>query len=120
MEPKGPAQTFTPINLWDLELWSGKSVKLSLPDGHTTAFLCLSGSVVANDDQDVSEGDLAIFSRAGDSIILEAKSDTELLLLDGEPIDEPIVGQGPFVMNTRDEILAAFRDYQLGKMGDLD
>ena len=117
---KGPAKTFTPINLWDLELRSGKSVKLSLPDGHTTAFLCLSGKVVANDDQDVSEGDLAIFSRAGDSIVLEAKSDSKLLLIDGEPIDEPIVAQGPFVMNTRAEILEAFGDYQLGKMGDLD
>jgi len=116
---KGPAKTFTPINLWDVNLKAGKSVDLPLPDGHTTAFLVLSGDVLVNGERDAGEGDLAIFARAGDSITLKAKTDVKLLVMDGEPIDESVVGQGPFVMNSRAEIQQAFEDYQLGKMGEL-
>jgi len=117
---KGPTTTFTPINLWDVNLRSGKSTELPLPDGHTTTFLVLSGEVVVNGGQAVREGDLAIFERSGDGITVTARQDTKLLLMDGEPIAEPIVGQGPFVMNSRAEIQQAFEDYQLGKMGELN
>jgi quercetin 2,3-dioxygenase len=118
---KGAAKTFTPINLWDVTLRAGKSVTLPVPDGHTTAFLVLSGKVAINDDdREAGEGDLAIFNRSGDEISIMAKADTSLLLLDGEPIAEPIVGHGPFVMNTRAEIEQAFEDYQCGRMGELD
>lgn len=116
---KGPAKTFTPINLWDVNLLAGKSVELPLPDGHTTAFLVLSGEVRVNGERDSGEGDLAIFARAGDSIKVEATTDAKLLVMSGEPIDEPVVGHGPFVMNSRTEIQQAFEDYQLGKMGEL-
>jgi len=116
---KGPAKTFTPINLWDVTLRAGKSAELPLPDGHTTTFLVLSGEVTVNDEKDAREGDLAIFARAGDSVAVKAKTDAKLLVMDGEPFAEPVVGQGPFVMNSRAEIQQAFEDYQLGRMGEI-
>ena len=116
---KGAAKTFTPINLWDVNLYAGKSAELPLPDGHTTTFLVLSGKVVANGEREAGEGDLAIFARAGESITVEAKSNAKLLVMDGEPINEPVIGHGPFVMNSRAEIQKAFEDYQLGNMGEL-
>ena len=118
---KGPAKTFTPINLWDVNLRSGKSAELPLPRGHTTAFLVLNGEVVVNGGEVAAEGDLAVFARGGgDAISVKANTDAKLLLLDGEPIAEPIVGYGPFVMNSRAEIEQAFEDYQAGKWGELN
>src|SRR6266436_5215945 len=116
---KGPAKTFTPINLWDVNLGAGKSAEIALPDGHTTTFLVLSGELAVNGVQDAREGDLAIFDRDGDSITVKAKTDAKLLVMDGEPIGEPVVGQGPFVMNSRAEIQQACEEYQLGHMGEL-
>jgi redox-sensitive bicupin YhaK (pirin superfamily) len=115
---EGPAKTFSPINLWDVNLRSGESPELPLPNGHTTTFLVLSGEVEV-DGKKAGEGDLAIFARNGDSITVKAKTDAKLLVMDGEPIDEPVVGQGPFVMNSRAEIQQAFKDYQLGHMGEI-
>jgi quercetin 2,3-dioxygenase len=117
---KGPANTFTPINLWDVDLWAGKPAVLPLPNGHTTAFLVLSGEVLVDDEREAKEGDFAIFARSGDGITVNAKTNAKLLLMDGEPIDEPIVGHGPFVMNSTSELRQAFKDYQLGHMGELD
>ena len=116
---KGAAKTFTPINLWDVNLRAGKSAELPLPDGHTTTFLVLSGEVTVNGERDAGAGDLAIFARTGDGITVKAKTDAQLLVMDGEPIDEPVVGHGPFVMNSRAEIQQAFEEYQLGRMGEL-
>jgi len=117
---KGAAKTFTPINLWDVNLRAGKSADLPLPDGHTTTFLVLSGGVTVNGERDAVEGDLAIFARMGGNITVKATTETKLLVMDGEPIAEPVVGQGPFVMNSRAEIQQAFEDYQLGRMGEID
>src|SRR2546426_10547054 len=83
---KGPAKTFTPINLWDVNLHAGKSAELPLPDGHTTAFLILSGEVSVNGERKAVEGDLAIFDRAGDVIAVKANADVKLLVMSGEPI----------------------------------
>jgi len=116
---KGAAKTFSPINLWDVNLRAGKSAELPLPDGHTTTFLVLSGEVEVNGEQKAGEGDLAIFARTGEGITVKAKSDAKLLVMDGEPIAEPVVGHGPFVMNSRAEIQQAFEEYQLGHMGEL-
>ncbi len=121
---KGPARTFTPVNLWDVRLRAdataaGKSVTLNVPDGYTTAVLVLAGEVRTNGST-VGEARLIRFDRSGDSITLEATKDAKVLVLSGEPIDEPVVGYGPFVMNTEDEIRRAFLDYQTGKMGHLD
>lgn len=116
---KGAAKTFTPLNLWDVSLRAGRSAELPLPEGHTAMFLVLSGEVTVNGEREAGEGDLAIFVRAGDGITVKAKSDAKLLVMDGEPIAEPVVGQGPFVMNSRAEIQQAFEDYQLGRMGEI-
>ena len=115
----GPAKTFTPINLWDITVQQGKSVELPLPAGHTTAFLVVSGNVTVNGEQPATEGDLAIFERAGDRITVAGDTNARLLVMSGEPIAEPVVGYGPFVMNSRAEIQQAFEDYQLGRMGEL-
>ena len=116
---KGAAKTFSPINLWDVNLRAGKSAELPLPDGHTTTFLVLSGEVEVDGERDAGEGDLAIFARAGDGITVKAKTDAKLLVMGGEPFDEPVVGHGPFVMNSRAEIQQAFEEYQLGRMGEI-
>ncbi len=122
---KGPAKTFTPINLWDVSLRAGNSAELPLPDGHTTMFLVLSGEVTLDGEGEgpsrtgLHEGDLAIFARSGDGVSAKAKTDAKLLVMDGEPIAEPVVGHGPFVMNSRAEIQQAFEDYQLGRMGEI-
>ena len=116
---KGAAKTFSPINLWDVNLRAGKSAELPLPDGHTTAFLVLSGEVEVDGERDAGEGDLAIFARAGDGITVKAKTDAKLLVMGGEPFDEPVVGHGPFVMNSQAEIQQAFEEYQLGRMGEI-
>jgi len=116
---KGAAKTFSPINLWDVNFRAGKSAELPLPDGHSTTFLVLSGEVEVDGERDAGEGDLAIFARAGDGITVKAKTDAKLLVMGGEPFDEPVVGHGPFVMNSRAEIQQAFEEYQLGRMGEI-
>ena len=116
---KGPARTFTPINLWDIQLRAGHAVELPLPDATTTALLVLRGQVTLTDGQVANAGELAIFDRAGLGLAINAVADSALLLLNGEPIPEPIVGHGPFVMNTREEIARAFEDFQQGRMGTL-
>jgi len=116
---KGAAKTFTPINLWDVNLRAGGSAELPLPDGHTTTVLVLSGEILVNGDSKAGEGDLAIFERTGNGITVNAKTDAKLLVMGGEPFDEPVVGHGPFVMNSRAEIQQAFEEYQLGKMGEI-
>ena len=116
---KGPAKTFTPINLWDINLSAGKSVELPLPDGHTSAFLVLSGEVTVNGGNNAAEGGLVIFDRSGDGISVRAQTNAKLLVMGGEPITEPVVGRGPFVMNTHAEIEKAFEEYQRGLMGEI-
>jgi len=115
----GPAKTFTPINLFDVSLRAGRSVELPVTDGHTTALLVVSGTVVLEGDAKATEGELAVFVRAGETIALKAETDAVVLLMDGEPIAEPIFGGGPFVMNSRDQLDQAFEDYRDGKMGQI-
>lgn len=112
---KGPARTFTPLNLWDLRLTGGNRTELTLPDGHTALVLVLKGSVAANDGESVNAAELALFERAGERIALDARADSTLLVMSGQPIDEPIVGYGPFVMNTRAEIDEAMADFRAGR-----
>jgi len=114
---KGPAKTFTPINLWDLRLPAGTSAALQLPAGHTTALFVLKGKVLFNGLEAAGEADLALFEREGEAIEVKANADATILVLDGQPIDEPVVGYGPFVMNTQQEIRQAMADYQDGKLG---
>jgi redox-sensitive bicupin YhaK (pirin superfamily) len=115
----GPARTFTPINVWDVRLAIGGGAKLEVPEGHTTALLVLKGRVSLGDGREAAAGDFAIFSRTGTGLTLAAEEDATLLVLSGEPIDEPIAGYGPFVMNSQAEIEQAFEDFKLGRMGEL-
>ncbi|VVQ31171.1 hypothetical protein PS943_02267 [Pseudomonas fluorescens] len=115
----GPARTFTPIDVWDLRLNGGKLLTLDLHEGRNTALVVLRGTVQVNGVELVREGQLALFERNGQQLSLEANNDAVVLLLSGEPIDEPIVGHGPFVMNTEQEIHQAFADFQSGRFGQM-
>ncbi|MCW2099276.1 UNVERIFIED_ORG: hypothetical protein EDF86_0040 [Pseudomonas psychrophila] len=114
---RGPARTFTDIDVWDIRLNAGKSATFDLPAGRNSALVVLHGTVEVNGAQAVGEGQLALFEREGTQIKLHASHDVVLLILSGEPIDEPIVGHGPFVMNSEAEIHQVFRDFQSGKFG---
>ncbi|RON38104.1 quercetin 2,3-dioxygenase [Pseudomonas frederiksbergensis] len=113
----GPSRTFTPIDVWDIRLNAGKLLTLDLHEGRNTALVVLRGTVQVNGLELVREGQLALFERDGHQLSLEANNDAVVLLLSGEPIDEPIVGHGPFVMNSEQEIHQAFADYQSGRFG---
>ncbi|WP_339477658.1 pirin family protein [Pseudomonas sp. RL_5y_Pfl2_69] len=114
---RGPARTFTDIDVWDIRLNAGKSATFDVHQGRNTALVVLHGAVEVNGQEVVREGLLALFERDGSQVRLEANNDAVLLILSGEPIDEPIVGHGPFVMNTDAEIQQAFVDFQSGKFG---
>jgi redox-sensitive bicupin YhaK (pirin superfamily) len=116
---KGPASTFTPINLWDVRLKIGRRAELLVPEGHNTILFVLSGQVEIDGGEPLGDAGLAIFDRQGDSIALAASKESKLLLLSGEPIDEPVAAYGPFVMNTEAEIRQAFEEFQAGRMGQL-
>ncbi|MGC4046455.1 MAG: pirin family protein [Armatimonas sp.] len=119
---KGPARTFTPINVWDTRLAAGHTTTLPAPDGHTTILAVLRGTVLLNGEQTATEGMRAMFDRNGEGITLQAQGDTEalVLVLTGEPILEPVAAYGPFVMNTEMEIRQAMYDYRVGKLGKLE
>jgi redox-sensitive bicupin YhaK (pirin superfamily) len=116
---KGPATTFTDINVWDVALAAGKAATFALPEGHTALIALLRGALRVNDTHDVRAGQVVQFDRSGSDVRLEASADATFLVLTGEPIDEPIAGYGPFVMNTRDEIMTAISDLQQGRFGSL-
>ena len=118
---KGPARTFSPMNVWDVRVKAGEAVNFHLPAGHTTALFVLKGALRIGGEggQTVKEAELAVMERDGSELAFEAVQDTTLLLLNGQPTNEPIVGYGPFVMNTEAEIRQAFVDFQSGRMGRL-
>ena len=115
---RGPALTVTPVSLWDVALLAGASAELSLPEGHTALVLVVAGSLRI-EATEVVEGRLAELSRTGSAFRLAAKDGSRALVLGGQPIDEPIVGQGPFVMNTWAEIIEAVHAVRSGEMGEL-
>ena len=114
----GPAQTFTPMNVWDLRLKAGRATELKVPEGHNAVLVVLNDAVRVNGTDDVPASRYAVFAQTGGGITVEAQaSEVKCLLLTGEPLNEPIAGYGPFVMNTDDEIRQAFKDYQQGLFG---
>ena len=116
---KGPAKTFTPINVWDVRLKRDANVSLDVPDGHTLILAVLSGHVVINTNNAAGTAEVLLLERAGDSVSISADADTVMLILTGEPIDEPIVGYGPFVMNSPEEIRQALTDLKSGNFGHI-
>lgn len=116
---RGPARTFSPINIWDARLNAGAKTSFELPEGHTLAVLVQSGAVKFNDSEVARDAQFAIFEREGGAIALQAETDAKALVLSGEPIDEPVAWYGPFVMNTEAEIRQAITDFNAGKFGDL-
>ncbi|MEZ5513187.1 MAG: pirin family protein [Steroidobacteraceae bacterium] len=115
----GPAETFTSVDVWDLRLQQGKSVRFSVGDGRTLAVVVLHGTVEVNGGQVARAAQMVLLDRAGSDVLIEANNDASLLILGGEPIDEPIVGHGPFVMNTEAEIRRAISDFNSGRFGTL-
>ena len=113
-----PTETFTKINIYEVEGHQNSEVKLNFDDGTNTLILQLAGSSIIG-DQHLDKGYLGIFSRSGVSINLKTTEDSKILILNGEPIEEPLEAYGPFVMNTREELMVAFRDFQEGNMGSL-
>jgi redox-sensitive bicupin YhaK (pirin superfamily) len=116
---KGPAKTFTPINIWDVHLNARAKTDFTLAEGHTLMLLVQSGAVRINGEQSAGASQLALFAREGGAISVEAETDAKLLLLSGEPINEPVVQYGPFVMNSEGEIRQAILDFNAGKFGDI-
>jgi hypothetical protein len=107
------------MNVWDVRLNAGHSSSWTIPDGHSSAVVVLRGRVTVNGSREVSGVGLVVLGTDGDEVHVEAASDSVLLLLSGEPIAEPIVGYGPFVMNTREEIETAMRDFRSGRFGHM-
>lgn len=115
----GPAATYSPVNLFDIKLNKGGELNLDVSAHHNTALLVINGSVEVN-SKSVEEHSFVLFENDGDEIELKASEDAVLLLLSGEPINEPIASYGPFVMNTQAEIYEAMQEFQSGKFGTLD
>ena len=115
---KGPSSTFTKVNLYDIISKENKSISLNFDNGTNTIILIMSGELIV-EDQNFKDKDILIFEREGSQIDLKVSDNFKGLILNGEPINEPLVSHGPFVMNTKEEIFQAFSDYQNGKMGRL-
>jgi redox-sensitive bicupin YhaK (pirin superfamily) len=115
---KGPARTTTPMDVWDIRLAKDHTTTFPVQDGRTLALVVLKGEVVVNGAK-AGGAQFVLLDREGADVALEAATDATVLLLSGEPIDEPVFGHGPFVMNTRDEIIQAIEDFNTGKFGGM-
>jgi hypothetical protein len=116
---KGPAATYSPLNLFDIRLKKGGDLLTSLPAGYNTALLVVNGDIEVN-GQAAAQHSFILFKNEGEDMAIRAKEDSVLLLLSGEPINEPIASYGPFVMNTQEEIVESIKEFQSGKFGVLD
>ena len=116
---KGPAHTFTEVDLFDIKLKNGGTLQTQTKPSHNTALLVIEGSVTVNGSK-AGEHAFVLFGSEGETITIEASADSVVLLMSGEPINEPIASYGPFVMNTQEEIMDAIKDFQAGKYGHLE
>jgi len=119
-ENTGPASTFTPINLMNAKLKSGGKVAFSFPSNYNTAALVIEGNIILNNEEQAPTNHFVLFKNEGENFTVEATEDSIVLILSGQPINEPIFPHGPFVMNTREEIMQAFEDFNTGKFGYLE
>nr|WP_243430821.1 pirin family protein [Pseudomonas sp. 51_B] len=115
----GPAKTFTAMDVWDMQLNAGSTLQLPVAAGRNAALVVLRGTVRVNGERDAGPASLVLLEREGEDVAIEALERASLLLLSGEPIDEPIVGYGPFVMNTQAEIAESFDDFHSGRFGHM-
>lgn len=115
---KGAAETYTDVNLFDIKLNKGGSFTTNVPATHNTALLLINGSAVINGET-APEHSFVLMKNEGEEITIEATDNTVVLLMSGEPINEPIASYGPFVMNTQAEIYEAIEEFQNGKYGEL-
>ncbi|CAB3785462.1 hypothetical protein LMG28688_02043 [Paraburkholderia caffeinitolerans] len=115
----GPALTFTPMDVWDMRVKAGHGTQLDYPAGRSLALIVSRGRIVVNGSEQVGDGEMVLFERTGTGVQIDASSDATILLLGGEPIDEPVVAYGPFVMNTADEIREAVQDFNSGRFGQI-
>jgi redox-sensitive bicupin YhaK (pirin superfamily) len=116
---RGPAHTFTPVDVWDLRLENEKSIELQFKNDSTTLVVLLHGRVNLNRTTKMENPGVALFERQGERVSIQSFQESSLLIINGDPIEEPIMSYGPFVMNTREEIIEAIEEYQAGRMGHL-
>jgi len=116
---KGPATTFSPVHMMNAKLNNQGTAEFSFPANYNTLLLVIEGSVTVNGSQNVNTDHMVLFKNDGEHFIITAQEDSIVLVLSGEPINEPIASYGPFVMNTQKEILQAFDDFNSGKFGTL-
>ena len=116
---RGPASTFTPIHLYNLRLKRSGKAGLSFPAEYNTELLVVEGSVRVNGEEAPTDH-FVLMANDGEMFEVEAAEDAVVLVLSGEPIREPIAAHGPFVMNTREELVQAFDDFNKGKFGHLE
>jgi redox-sensitive bicupin YhaK (pirin superfamily) len=116
-EHTGPAGTFSPMDVWDVRMRAGRTATLDLPQDRTVAVILLRGNVAVDGGETLRDGQLALLDRGDGGVALTASTETTLLVLSGEPIDEPVVAYGPFVMNTVEELKQAQRDFASARFG---
>lgn len=117
---KGAASTFSPINLFNAKLNKGAKTEFNSPAKFNTALLVIEGNITVNDSELVKVDHFVLFENKGETFTVLANEESTVLILSGEPINEPIAAHGPFVMNTREEIMQAYDDFNKGKFGYLE
>ncbi len=115
----GPAETYSPIDVWDVDLNAGKHVPFAVNEGHTVAVIVLKGTVQVNNSQTAREAQMVVLDQVGTDFTVEANTDAKFLILSGLPLNEPIAGYGPFVMNTEAQIHEAIEDFNSGRFGNI-
>lgn len=117
---QGVASTFTPLHMMNAKLNKGGKVDFDFPAHYNTVLLVLEGSIEINGSEKTPTNHLALMSNDGENFTIEASEDSVVLVLSGAPIEEPIAAHGPFVMNTKEELMEAFNDFNNGKFGYLE
>jgi len=115
---KGPAQTFTPVNLLEARVRAGQQLRLDLHEGFSAGLYIVEGKTTVNGEA-ANAGELVVLGREGDGIVIDAATDAVVFVMNGAPIDEPVVGSGPFVMNSTREIQQAYADFHAGRLGKI-